>query len=432
MTLDTTVHPVTVTAGQSGNNVVDAGIATVTNNYPVTSVTVDKTWLNGSTNINSTIQNAYVTVELRADGNAVTVDASGAAIAPVTLDGYTDTVETVAWTYTWTNLPKYDSTGAEISYTVVETSAKVETNVGTGTDLAPTDATGSMATGFKLTNTLPKTNIKAKKNWPENQTVPANTTVELTLKGTVPGEGENAEPVAHTITGVTTVVTLNGTEDPAWEYEWANLPKYDTAGKEITYTVTETAYTIGGVAQTVATADSSATEGYQFSFTNTLPSTNIKIVKVEQGTETTLSGAKFQLKTSDGTDVGEEITIPASGEYTFIGLADGQYKIVETQAPAGYNMMSQEISFTITGGTVITENSSSISTVTYTQAVDDDPVTPDVNEASPATFTVGNTPGVELPATGGPGTAFYTASGLVLLLGASLWLILRRRKEQQN
>ena len=48
------------------------------------------------------------------------------------------------------------------------------------------------------------------------------------------------------------------------------------------------------------------------------------------------------------------------------------------------------------------------------------------------TFTVGNTPGVELPATGGPGTAFYTASGLILLLGASLWLMLRRRKEQQN
>ncbi len=40
------------------------------------------------------------------------------------------------------------------------------------------------------------------------------------------------------------------------------------------------------------------------------------------------------------------------------------------------------------------------------------------------------TAGVELPSTGGPGTTFYTASGLTLLLGASFWLLLRRRREQ--
>ena len=34
--------------------------------------------------------------------------------------------------------------------------------------------------------------------------------------------------------------------------------------------------------------------------------------------------------------------------------------------------------------------------------------------------------------TGGPGTVLYTAAGLSLILGASLWLMLRRRKEQQN
>ena len=40
------------------------------------------------------------------------------------------------------------------------------------------------------------------------------------------------------------------------------------------------------------------------------------------------------------------------------------------------------------------------------------------------------TAGVELPATGGPGTALYTVTGLTLTLGAALWLILRRKREQ--
>ena len=45
------------------------------------------------------------------------------------------------------------------------------------------------------------------------------------------------------------------------------------------------------------------------------------------------------------------------------------------------------------------------------------------------TFTVENTPGAALPSTGGPGTLLYTATGLTLLLGASLWLFLRRKKQ---
>ena len=42
------------------------------------------------------------------------------------------------------------------------------------------------------------------------------------------------------------------------------------------------------------------------------------------------------------------------------------------------------------------------------------------------------TAGVELPATGGTGTLPYTLTGLTLLLGASLWLMLRRRREQNT
>ena len=163
--------------------------------------------------------------------------------------------------------------------------------------------------------------------------------------------------------------------------------------------------------------------------------TDIKIVKVIQGTETELSGAKFQLKKSNGTEFvneGEEITV--EGNYTFLNLTNGSYQIVETQAPAGYIALTQPIEFTISGGAVTTQNTGNIDTVIYTPAakpVEDDPETADTDEskpAEPATFTVGNTPGVELPATGGPGTLIFTSFGLALMILAGVLMISRKRK----
>ncbi|MBR0227282.1 MAG: Cna B-type domain-containing protein [Clostridia bacterium] len=183
----------------------------------------------------------------------------------------------------------------------------------------------------------------------------------------------------------------------------------------------------------------------------------LKLTKIVQDSDpvVTLPGAKFQLykltttTADDGqggtttipveTAIGAEQETPANGEITFTNLTNGRYKIVETQAPAGYNMMTSPIFFTITAGAVTWTNEAGTAIsyqekVTYTAAraaVADDPSTPEdeTSEATPATFTVGNTPGVELPATGGPGTAMYTVSGLALTLGA-LWMLLRRKREQ--
>ena len=45
-----------------------------------------------------------------------------------------------------------------------------------------------------------------------------------------------------------------------------------------------------------------------------------------------------------------------------------------------------------------------------------------------ATFTVGNTPGITLPATGGSGTTLFYALGSALLLLAALGFVLRGRR----
>lgn len=45
------------------------------------------------------------------------------------------------------------------------------------------------------------------------------------------------------------------------------------------------------------------------------------------------------------------------------------------------------------------------------------------------TFTVGNTPGASLPATGGPGSTLYYAGGAALLLLAIAMLLFRKRAD---
>ena len=435
--------------------------AAFTNTKNTTSVEATKAWTQNSASIKWPEDVASVEFKLYKTVNGEKSEVTTADVTGIT-NPVTVTRTTTDLKATWSDLPvKYWLSAVEADiengveavtagwYTATYTVEETKVTLIDGTELTDTTAAHNTVVTedvtnpnrFTITNSIPSTSIKAKKNWANNATPPANTTVELTINATVDSGSGETTPTGVTISPLS--VTLDGIADTGetnyetipWEYEWANLPKYDTAGKLITYTVAETAYTIGEVAQAVATADATATEGYQFSFTNTLPSTNIKIVKVEQGTETTLSGAKFQLKTSDGTNVGEEITIPAYGEYTFQNLPDGQYKLVETQAPAGYNMMSDEIIFTITGGTVTYD--SSIDTVTYTPkraavAADPDNGVEAQEAVETDTFTIGNTPGTELPSTGGPGILPYTLTGLTLLLGAALWLLLRRRREQNT
>ena len=90
----------------------------------------------------------------------------------------------------------------------------------------------------------------------------------------------------------------------------------------------------------------------------------------------------------------------------------GRYKIDETKIPAGYVKSDGPYIFTVAANGTTTLDS----TVAHTM------VNQDGN-----TFTIENEPGIELPATGGPGTAVYTVSGLSVM-AAALWLIMRRRR----
>lgn len=168
--------------------------------------------------------------------------------------------------------------------------------------------------------------------------------------------------------------------------------------------------------------------------------------------EKTLAGAKFQFKGLELTpetggiytvvsydpegDYGTEVEVGADGMLYILGLAeDVTLTGKETVAPKGFNLLTTEfeltpqtMSHTIwseTGdkefdaeGNLVAETSESSTTET---------VTKNINDLDADALEVVNQAGTELPTTGGIGTTMFYVIGAVLVVGAGVILISRRR-----
>ena len=123
------------------------------------------------------------------------------------------------WSYTFANLPKYNSQGNEITYTVEEQ----EVNPG---DLK---FYTKSVNGFNVTNTFripdDKVKVEITKKWEDSSNVsnkrPASVKVELS-------DGAN----------VVRTQELTGTGNE-WKHTFTDLPKYNSQGNTITYTLDE-------------------------------------------------------------------------------------------------------------------------------------------------------------------------------------------------
>ena len=149
-------------------------------------------------------------------------------------------------------------------------------------------------------------------------------------------------------------------------------------------------------------------------------------------TEKALADAKFTLsKNADGsnpialvsegnnvyrvaktgeTDTVTEITTDATGKFTVKGLDADTYYLTETAAPAGYNKLADPVTI------VIDENGVVNGTTEAPQGVDE--------------VKVLNQTGAQLPSTGGIGTTLFYVVGGVLVVGAAVLLVTKKRMER--
>ena len=141
-----------------------------------------------------------------------------------------------------------------------------------------------------------------------------------------------------------------------------------------------------------------------------------------------LKGAGFTLykKNASGAyvAVGSELKGKDMTTFTWSGLDDGDYKLVETTTPVRYNTIA-DIEFTISAGHV-DGDSPYLNTLSGNVTSGTATFTADVNDGSLSTDVVNNS-GIQLPSTGGIGTTIFYVLGSVLVIGAAVLLVTKKR-----
>ncbi|UAT30506.1 hypothetical protein K7T73_18540 [Bacillus badius] len=86
---------------------------------------------------------------------------------------------------------------------------------------------------------------------------------------------------------------------------------------------------------------------------NELSTGSVELIKVDKDNhQLTLEGAVFKLQDSQGNTLREELTTNKEGKLVVNGLKPGDYQLVETKAPFGYDLDETPIKFTIVKGQV--------------------------------------------------------------------------------
>ena len=301
-------------------------VTTLTNTYAPEKVSITgiKTW--NDANNQDGKRPTSIKISLFANGNVVkSLDVTAAT----------------NWTYSFTDLPKYEA-GTEIKYTVGEEAvADYETKV----------------EGYNITNThKPETlDITGTKTWNDSNNQdgkrPKSITVNLLANGI--------------ITDTKTV-----TADDNWTYSFTDLPKYAN-GQEITYTVSE--LTVPGYTTTID-------DNYNITNSYTPGETSASVTKIWDDADNQ-DGIRPESITvallANGTPTNKTVTLTAANNWTqtITGLpekADGEYITytwTEVDVPEGYSLTRTSKNETVT--TLTNTHTPELTSITGTKTWED-------------------------------------------------------------
>ncbi|MDY2679833.1 MAG: isopeptide-forming domain-containing fimbrial protein [Lentihominibacter sp.] len=154
------------------------------------------------------------------------------------------------------------------------------------------------------------------------------------------------------------------------------------------------------------------------------------VINKVDGQGNSLTGAEFTLEKYNNESSAWEAKQVVKNEegttFTFSGLDDGDYRLTETKTPAGYNTI-EAIYFTITTNEAHTELIATIVDTEGSVITDSDFSFTVSNENGSLSADVVNQAGSILPSTGGMGTTLLYIIGAILVVGAGVLLVARRR-----
>ena len=128
---------------------------------------------------------------------------------------------------------------------------------------------------------------------------------------------------------------------------------------------------------------------------------------------------------------GTTLTSGTDGKFVIAGLDAGSYYLRETKAPAGYNLLKNDIRVTITATLDKSENKPALNELKL--AVKEDKEGAAATESNGVLDTgvvstnIMNNSGTQLPETGGMGTTIFYVLGSILVIGAVVLLVTRKR-----
>ena len=301
-------------------------------------------------------------------------------------------------------------------------SAKVVLNTENGTDI--TGLFDISVSGQILTVSLKNgTDLRADERFTKNSKI------IVLYKATL---NENAERGSE---GNPNEVELEFSNNPNWNGEGTPESGKTPKDKVIVFT-----YEIKAL-KVEPTSDAAITQKAYDALTDTDKAKYVKVGEKYQKTQE-LNGAGFTLyKNVNGTyeAVGKEIKNTTTFE--FKGTDAGKYKLVETTVPTGYNKAEDiEIEVTatydtdsadpkLTGLRVTPETAGFVVESTNTTTGEGADAVTTTTYSGVISGKVLNQKGATLPSTGGMGTTLFYVLGAVLVLGAGVVLISRRRME---